>query len=233
MTDVRERLARFLAAKAIAASDNGERLPDNLWAQKLPLADAILAAFPELTAPDKDMVKGAQEVIGKWMALTPVALDCAQDVAAFATAHAAREKERLEAVIERDRCAVADAMNKIRKTLMAREWLRLGRGSYSWNDDRWRDEFAAAWQEIWDATEALVKIAADKSDSPVTLAAALAAARAMEREADCKAMCGLCEDERPVMEQPNFITKGVTWFHDMGDGNRYRCAAAAIRARKP
>lgn len=93
MTDVRERLARFLAAKAIAASDNGGRLPDNLWAQKLPLADAILAAFPELTAPDKDMVKGAQEVIGKWMALTPAALNCAQDVAAFATACVARERE--------------------------------------------------------------------------------------------------------------------------------------------
>ena len=66
MTDVRERLARFLAAKAIAASDNGERLPDNLWAQKLPLADAILAAFPELTPPSgSEAVEAARSILAR------------------------------------------------------------------------------------------------------------------------------------------------------------------------
>ena len=64
------------------------------------MADAILAAFPELTAPNKDMVKGAQEVIGKWMALTPAALNCAQDVAAFATACVAREREACAKIAE-------------------------------------------------------------------------------------------------------------------------------------
>ena len=63
MTDVRERLARFLAAKAIAASDNGGRLPDNLWAQKLPLADAILAAFPQIASPTQDAVEAAREIV--------------------------------------------------------------------------------------------------------------------------------------------------------------------------
>jgi hypothetical protein len=75
------------------------------------------------------------------------------------------EIERLKAVIERDRCKVADAVVALKKALRQREWLRLGRGSYEWDDDRWRDEFAAAWQEFWDATERLSAIAADTTDS--------------------------------------------------------------------
>lgn len=87
------------------------------------------------------------------------------------------ENTRLKGVIERDRSRVADTMARMRKALLAREWLRLGRGSYEWDDDRWRDEFAQAWNELWNATESLKTIAADLSDSPATHAEAVAARR--------------------------------------------------------
>ena len=96
MTDpiaVQEKL-RAIMQKHWPAPTRQEDLSDYLACE-----DAILAAFPELTAPDKDMAEGAQEVIGKWMALTPVALNCAQDVAAFATACVAKATERHRAEV--------------------------------------------------------------------------------------------------------------------------------------
>lgn len=52
MTDVRERLARIISDVFACAIQNGEVA-----------ADAILAAVPELTAPDKGVVEGARELV--------------------------------------------------------------------------------------------------------------------------------------------------------------------------
>jgi hypothetical protein len=56
---------------------------------------------------------------------------------------ARRYVARLQAIIERDRTAVARGTVAVRNAIKAREWLRLGRGSYEYDDDRWRDEFGA------------------------------------------------------------------------------------------
>lgn len=77
------------------------------------------------------------------------------------------EINRLKAVIERDRWAVATIWFGIKKAIAAREWLRLGRDSYCYDDDRWKDEFGAAISEIETACEPLRRIAGDLSDSPV------------------------------------------------------------------
>ncbi len=76
------------------------------------------------------------------------------------------ENERLQGVNERDRSQVADVFNAIMEAIRRREWLRLGRGSYEYNDDRWHDEFSKAIDEMIAAAEPLRKIAADWSDCP-------------------------------------------------------------------
>jgi hypothetical protein len=75
---------------------------------------------------------------------------------------------RLKRVIERDRTAVAMACASIRQALVAREWMREGRGSYSWDDDRWMAEFGVALDEIYLSLAQLRAIASDLTDSPVT-----------------------------------------------------------------
>ena len=87
------------------------------------------------------------------------------------------EIKRLKAVNERDRSQVAEVFNEIMEAIRRREWLRLGRGSYEYDDDRWRGEFSQAIDEVVAAAEPLRKIAADWSDCP-TDPKEIAAARA-------------------------------------------------------
>ena len=83
-----------------------------------------------------------------------------------ATQAAADEIERLKAVNERDRSQVAEVFNAIMEAIRRREWLRLGRGSYEYDDDRWRGEFSQAIDEVIEAAKPLQRIAADWSDCP-------------------------------------------------------------------
>jgi predicted RNA-binding Zn-ribbon protein involved in translation (DUF1610 family) len=76
--------------------------------------------------------------------------------------------EDLQAVIERDRTNVCDAINGLKKVIREREWLGEGRGPYEWDDDRWHDEFNATAAEIREALKPLEKIAANLSNSPTT-----------------------------------------------------------------
>jgi hypothetical protein len=54
--------------------------------------------------------------------------------------------------------------------------LRLGRGSYEYDDERWKDEFGDALDAIERAMEPLRVVAANLRDSPIE-AEAIAAAR--------------------------------------------------------
>lgn len=86
------------------------------------------------------------------------------------------EIKRLKVVIERDRSRVAEVVTDIRKAMTQHEWLRLGRGSYEYDDDRWKDEFGEAFDNIEAELQHLRRIAGDLSDSP-TNPAEIAAAR--------------------------------------------------------
>ena len=73
------------------------------------------------------------------------------------------------------------------EAIRRREWLRLGRGSYEYDDDRWRSEFSQAIDEVIEAAEPLRKIAADWSDCPTDpkeIAAALQFGRPDRRRRD-------------------------------------------------
>ncbi len=87
------------------------------------------------------------------------------------------EIKRLKAVNERDRSQVAEVFNAIMEAIRRREWLRMGRGSYEYDDDRWRGEFSEAIDEVIEAAKPLRRIAADWSDCP-TDPKEIAAARA-------------------------------------------------------
>lgn len=82
-----------------------------------------------------------------------------------------RDRDSARSVNERDRTRVADAIRGIETAIRQHEWLRLGRGSYEWNDDRWMEEFGAALDEIEKAMEPLRTMAADFDDCPVGTAA--------------------------------------------------------------
>lgn len=80
-----------------------------------------------------------------------------------------RERQRAEELsqqLEFDRTAVADAVTKAKKVLVSRYWLTEGRGSYEWDDDKFREEFRQAYAEIRVALEPIAKIAADWSGCP-------------------------------------------------------------------
>lgn len=85
--------------------------------------------------------------------------------------------ERLQAIIERDRTEVARGLRAVKEAIRGHEWLRLGRGSYEYDDDRWKDEFGEALDAIEQAMEPLRSVASNLNDSPVE-AEAVAAARA-------------------------------------------------------
>ena len=68
--------------------------------------------------------------------------------------------------LEADRSAVSDGVTAITKAINSRFWLTEGRGSYEWDDERYRDEFGAAVKEIQAALEPLARIAMDWAGCP-------------------------------------------------------------------
>ena len=87
----------------------------------------------------------------------------------------------LEGAIERDRTIVADGVTALKKELDSRHWLTEGRGSYEWNDDKFREEFHAAGVALLSAMQPLVTLAADLSNSPRTTEAVMEARKSLDR----------------------------------------------------
>ncbi len=85
--------------------------------------------------------------------------------------------------LEYDRTAVADGLTIAKRAIASRNWLAGGgRGSYEWDDDRFRAEFGQAIIDIGGALEPLAKIAADWSNCPRTGAAIAEARRDLTAE---------------------------------------------------
>lgn len=78
------------------------------------------------------------------------------------------DRTYLRAVLERDRTKVAEHVTAIKKELQSFSWLKEGRGSYEWNDDRWHQEFDIACQAIWESIAPLERIGADWTNCPKT-----------------------------------------------------------------
>lgn len=104
------------------------------------------------------------------------------DANAAAFRHKARA-DAAEAALERDRSFVAETINGVHSAIQSREWLLEGRGSYEWDDDRYRDEFGQAIEAIRGPIDSLRAIAADWSNCP-TDPEKIQAARAITPPAD-------------------------------------------------
>ncbi|GJD85428.1 hypothetical protein [Methylobacterium haplocladii] len=77
------------------------------------------------------------------------------------------ERDEARRALERDRSTVAVTVNKMRESLRGRAWLlEGGRGPYEWDDDRFREEFSQALDEIAAPLDVLRGIARDWSNCP-------------------------------------------------------------------
>ena len=112
-------------------------------------------------------------------------------IAALEASHA-EEVARLKAVIERDRSQAAEYSRRIRRALTDHEWLRLGRGSYEYDDDRWKDEFAEVFDKVTGVLDDMWSLTGDRTDCPETTEEVIAARAEPEpprchaaRDGDC------------------------------------------------
>lgn len=80
---------------------------------------------------------------------------------------AERERDEARGALERDRVSAVNAVNQFNDAFQRRRWLLESRGPYEWDDDRYRDEFSAAYDELKEPIEVLRKIGRDWSNCPV------------------------------------------------------------------
>ncbi len=84
-------------------------------------------------------------------------------------------RKEAESAIEADRSVIADFVTRLNKAISSRFWLTEGRGSYEWDDDRYREEFHAAVTAINKVLAPMIKLAANIANSPKTSAEVVAA----------------------------------------------------------
>jgi hypothetical protein len=78
------------------------------------------------------------------------------------------ERDALAEQLESDRTRVAKHVSLINEELLRRGWLATSRGSYEWDDDKYREEFGAAYEAIRAELKPLEKISADWTGCPKT-----------------------------------------------------------------
>lgn len=78
------------------------------------------------------------------------------------------EIERLKGANELDRRSLWAVVRAIDEEITGRMWLIDGRGSYEWDDDRYRREFGWAVHALQEKLEPLRKIAHDLTNCPET-----------------------------------------------------------------
>jgi hypothetical protein len=82
-------------------------------------------------------------------ALSHAAADAAHDHELLLRAERAEaEVVRLKKLINRDKTGLAAALSECQRAAAARWWIVEGRGSYEWDDDKYRRETGIALQEI-------------------------------------------------------------------------------------
>jgi hypothetical protein len=113
--------------------------------------------------------------------------DAMYEAADTIAAHRA-EIARLQDTLDTERYKVALGVQAIRKAVEGRQWLSEGgRGSYTYDDERYQQEFGAALDEISAALKPLRSIARDWSDCPTDPLRVAANRKAALKEADNEA----------------------------------------------
>ena len=107
-----------------------------------------------------------------------------------------RERDRLSAVIERDRTKTAESIAALRGIVAGRSWLGEGRGNFAWDDDKYQEEFRGMIEELMAALDPLKVLAADWSDCPKDFQAARIDWKARAEKAEAERDEALREVER-------------------------------------
>lgn len=116
----------------------------------------------------------------------------------------AGEVERLQAVIERDRSTVCQAMNEMEVRFNHYSHLaEFGRGSYSWDDDRYVKEFGDALEHFREGMTPFRKIARDWSDCPTDPEKIKAARTTPSPVTDETALSGEAQQVLAALKQRN------------------------------
>lgn len=95
-------------------------------------------------------------------------VEAADALSALREKLAAAEGERDEArqALEHDRAKVITACNQFNDAFARRSWLLDSRGPYEWDDDRYRDEFRGAYDELAAPMVTLTAIGKDWANCP-------------------------------------------------------------------
>lgn len=126
------------------------------------------------------------------------------------------ETTRLKGVIEHDRSKVADILAEANAVLKGYWWLAEGRGSYEFDDDRWKDEFAACMSKLVAVFDPMRVIAGDLSDSPVKWADIVAArASTVERNEVVEAVKSLIRSLEAEMMADGYIAQSSPEFKSL------------------
>ena len=136
---------------------------------------------------------------------------------------------------ERERTTLAAAVQGIDQGMAPHMWLVTSRGSYAWDDDRYREEFGAAMEKVTAAIAPLRRIAVDWSRSPKT------AAEVESARMDWKARAENAEAENARLREflsgiaaessfgggPNAQKISAAWHQAIADARRYLAAKAS------
>lgn len=76
------------------------------------------------------------------------------------------ERDAARDALEHDRSAMITAVNQFNDAFARRSWLLTSRGSYEWDDDRYREEFRGAYDELALPIEKLREMGKDWSNCP-------------------------------------------------------------------
>lgn len=128
---------------------------------------------PDGEAILKEMVKQIEHIFGfDW----PAGIDLSKQLRACSpanirslAAHVATltaERDAARAALERDRSFVCDQYREIETIINGYEWTLSGRGSYAWDDDKYRDEFKNVSFALSAALEPLKSVIGDWSNCP-------------------------------------------------------------------
>lgn len=150
------------------------------------------------------------------------------------------EVAEARAANEFDRTTIIDARNAIHDEIVRRSWVLEGRGSYEWDDDRYRDEFKAALEAIGKPLEILQKLGINWAHCP-TDSKAIAAARI-----DYKPRLEAAEAEVARMREAlELLTRAVenmrvpqniaeaAWQVEITIGPAVKAARAALQSLQP
>jgi hypothetical protein len=135
------------------------------------------------------------------------------------------EKEKparvLGEIIEGERAKCGNAVQAIRAAITCRAWLRISRGSYEWDDDRWFAEFGHAIDEIEAELKKLEPIISDVSYCPEhsqEVTAALLRTILAEKEQDIATLRAQLAEAQKDTKRLDWIERYRPWVHNAASG---------------